>query len=347
MTQFVYLSNALSGTISRYRFQQGVLSLLGETEVGFMVMPMTISPCHNYLYAAVRSEPFRIVQFGIDLLTGDLSIVRESLVNESIVTLSTDNSDQWLLAASFNQHRVSITALDDLGQLTDQTTAIQHNGPCHMFRFSPENKWMVATAFGQDKLHVYPRPNNDASVGMPVFSYDFPQNSGPRHFTFSSCGSVLYVLTEMSATITTFEFNADNGSLIYVAETSVLPLNTLGLKQGLPPAQRVANDVARVWAADIHVTHNGRFLYVSERTLSVIACFEIADESPVPQYLRYQEVERQPRSFMITDDDQHMLVTGELANEVSAYSLDASSGSLTKVSSAPCGEGAAWVCMMA
>lgn len=345
MTQFVYLSNALSGTISRYSFQHGELKFLGETEVGHMVMPMTISTCQNYLFASVRSEPFRIVQMKINSLTGDLSIERETLVDESIVTLSIENNNQWLLAASFNQHRVAVKALDDLGLLTDESKEIQHQGPCHMFRFSPDNRWMIATAFGQDQLHVYPRPNDDGLVDSPVFSYHFPKGSGPRHFVFSPCGLFLYVLTEMSATITTFEFDTANGSLTFIAETLVLPLSDLGLEQGLPPAKRVEYDVARVWTADIHISKNGRFLYVSERTLSVIACFEIADGSPVPQSLRYQQVERQPRSFMISHDDQYLLVSGELANELSAYSINPSSGTLKKVSSAVCGEGAAWVCM--
>ncbi len=142
----------------------------------------------------------------------------------------------------------------------------------------------------------------------------------------------------------TFAFDWEKGSLKFIAETPVLPMNDVGLEQGLPPAQRVENDVPRAWAADIHVTQDGRFLYVSERTLSVIACLEISNDDPVPHYISHYCVEQQPRSFMITDDDKYMLVSGELAKELGVYSMDSKSGAIERISSAPCGKGAAWVC---
>jgi len=344
MTQFVYLSNALSGTITRYQLSHGVLTFVGETYVGEMVMPMTISQCKNFLYAAVRSQPYRIVQFKIERKTGALTKGSELKVDESIVSLDVDSKNRWLLAASFNHNRLSVKALQDSGKLSGNTAVVQHQAHCHMFRFSPDEEWMVATEFGRDKIYVYPSPKTDEMVAVADFEYDFPKGSGPRHLVFSPCGSFLYVLTEMSATVTTFAFDKVNGILNFVAETPILPLDDLGLEIGLPPAKRIENDVPRVWAADIHITQSGRFVYVSERTLSVISCLEVTKTDPVPQYRYHQAVERQPRSFMLTPDDKFMLVSGELADELGVYEVDASNGTMVRVSSAQCGEGAAWVC---
>ncbi len=344
MTQFVYLSNALSGTISHYKFDQGELVFLGETTVGYMVMPMVISSCQNFLYAALRSNPYRLIQLRIAQQTGKLEFESEQEVDESIVSLDTDAKNQWLLAASFNHNRLVVKPLLDDGQVLAPTIEIQHQGQCHMFRFSPNERWMVATEFGRDTIHIYASPDVERNVTEPVFEYAFAKQSGPRHIEFSPCGRFLYVLTEMSAAVTTFAFDQERGQLRFIAETPVLPLNEVGLEHGLPPAQRVENDVPRAWAADIHITQNGRFLYVSERTLSVISCLEISDSDPVPNYVSHHFVEQQPRSFMITDDDQYMLVCGELAQELAAYAIDSRTGAIERVSSAPCGNGAAWVC---
>lgn len=344
MTWFVYLSNALSGTISHYQFDQGRLVLVDEIEVGYMVMPMTISQCQHFLYAAVRSEPYRVIQFRIDPQTGKLGLESEQEVDESIVSLDSDSNNQWLLAASFNQNRLSVKRLSNTGQILSPAIDIQHRGHCHMFGFSPCERWMVATEFGRDKIYVYASPSADTNPVEPVFEYQCAKDSGPRHIVFSQCGAYLYVLTEMNASVMTFSFEQENGSLSLIAETTVLPLKALGLERGLPPSQRVANDVPRAWAADIHLTQNGRFLYVSERTLSLIACLEISGNDPVPRYVSHHSVEAQPRSFMITDDDKYMLVSGELAKELGAYAIDSTNGTIRRISAAPCGDGAAWVC---
>ncbi len=345
MTQFVYLSNAISGSISRYKFEREILTLIGETDVGHMVMPMTVSHCQQYLYAAIRSEPFKIVQMHIDQHNGELTIIQEKVVSESIVTLATDKQNKQLLAASFNQNRLRLDSLDSHGHLLPDEQVIQHQGHCHMFCFSPDEKWMLATEFGRDRLYIYAHKPLEHSEMQPVFHYDFPAGSGPRHMVFSPCGTFLYVLTEMSASIATFVFNQSDGSLTFVAESTVLPLKTLGLEQGLPPAQRVDHDVPRAWAADIHITNNGRFLYVSERTLSVVACLNIDQSNSVPSYSHHYPVELQPRSFCITADDKYLLISGELSDELGAYAIDSTSGALIRKSVAPCGKGAAWVCI--
>jgi len=342
MAQFVYLSNALSGTISRYKLEHDSLIHLGDTDIGYMVMPMTVSRCQQYLYAAIRSEPFRLVQMKIDHQSGDLELIAEVPCEASVVSLATDKQNQWLLAASFNQNRVIVNSLRD-SVISQGLQVIQLHSHCHMFCFSPDEQWMLATEFGQDKIHMYPRPLADGSLAEETYQYHFPKGSGPRHMVFSPCGNYLYVLCEMSAVVTTFVFNTINGTLYLLGETEVLPLKQVGLEKGLPPGQRVENDVPRAWAADIHISHDGRFIYVSERTLSVISVLEITEQSPIPAYRYYQSIERQPRSFVITPEGQYLICSGEISDELGLYKIDSQSGKLCKVSSVPCADGAAWV----
>ncbi len=75
-----------------------------------------------------------------------------------------------------------------------------------------------------------------------------------------------------------------------------------------------------------------------------VTCLEISENNPVPRYITHQSVEAQPRSFMITDDNKYMLVSGELTKQLGAYSIDSTNGTIKRISAAPCGDGAAWVC---
>ena len=64
---FVYVSNADSQEISVLQMDRanGALTAIETVNVGGTVMPMALSPDKKVLYAALRSQPFRVVSFAI------------------------------------------------------------------------------------------------------------------------------------------------------------------------------------------------------------------------------------------------------------------------------------------
>jgi 6-phosphogluconolactonase len=84
----------------------------------------------------------------------------------------------------------------------------------------------------------------------------------------------VYVLSELTGTVTTFSLNSDTGLLTEVSSASGLPPESklvpgaprgpVGTPGG-PPPRNTDNDI---WAADLHLTPNGKFLYMTERTSS-------------------------------------------------------------------------------
>ena len=71
---YVYVSNADSQEISVLQMDRasGALTVIDTVAVGGTVMPMAISPDKRVLYAALRSQPFRVATFAIDPATGKL-----------------------------------------------------------------------------------------------------------------------------------------------------------------------------------------------------------------------------------------------------------------------------------
>ncbi len=348
MQRYVFLSNALSGTISRYQITelgaQAALTWLGDTDVGEMVMPMAVNHQQTMLYAALRSEPFRVVRFAINLTNGELKRLDTTPLAGSMANLAIDASGKWLLGASFNQQLASLNPISAQGEIHPTPSILPAKGACHCVLASPDNRWLICTEFASDRLTVYRHPSQ-ANGLQQVQQLATPSGSGPRHLVFSTDQRHVYLLHEMSASVATYAFDSEHGELRLLGE-SALPLAALGLAKGLRPSERIANDIARAWAADIQISADGRFLYICERTLSIIARFTLSAATALPSYSGYQHVERQPRSFALTRDGRYLLVSGELSDTLGLYAVDAISGELHKQASAPCGEYSAWLSLV-
>ena len=120
-----------------------------------------------------------------------------------------------------------------------------------------------------------------------------------------------------------------------------------GLERGVsrPPAGGAApvDTTPRIWASDIHVTPDGKFLYMAERTSNSITAFACDPATGKLAFAGNFVVEKQPRGFNIEPRGRFMVVAGEKANEVGVYAIDSARGSLTRVKHAASGQGANWV----
>ena len=77
---FVYVANADSQDISVLELDrgQGQLKSVETVAVAGTVMPMAVSPDKRFLYAALRSQPFRVASFAIDGASGRLRKLGEA-----------------------------------------------------------------------------------------------------------------------------------------------------------------------------------------------------------------------------------------------------------------------------
>jgi 6-phosphogluconolactonase len=176
------------------------------------------------------------------------------------------------------------------------------------------------------------------------------QGTGPRHFVISNDNRFVYLLSEIAGSVTTLALDASTGLLKKVDVVSILPPDTKlvpGVPRGAvgtPGANQAARDTANdIWAADLHLTPDGRFLYASERTSSVISGLRVDPATGKLSYLGSTPTERQPRGFAIDPHGRFMVVSGELSDTISTYSIDAGSGALKLVGRYPAGKGANWV----
>ena len=131
----------------------------------------------------------------------------------------------------------------------------------HAIGADPQNAFVFASNLGSDVILQYRFdaasgklvPNTPASVASKA-------GAGPRHFVFHPGGSFVYASNELDGSVSTYSYDHKLGTLTLVAgNTVMLP----GFSGGAPAT------------ADIHLTPDGRFLYVSERTSSTLSAFRV------------------------------------------------------------------------
>src|SRR5262249_45111236 len=167
--------------------------------------------------------------------------------------------------------------------------------------------------------------------------------TGPRHFTTSADNKFLYVLGEFQANVTTLAIDGKTGQLTEVGTAGGLPPDTKlvpGLARGSVPGRNMDNDI---WAADVHMTPNGKFMYISERTSSSIGAFAVDAATGKLTYLASTPTEKQPRGFAIDPKGKFLIAAGEKSDTISVYAIDGSSGALKLLQKYPVGKGANWV----
>lgn len=343
---FVYVSNADDGDVSTYRLDdQGELHPGERVRVAKGVMPMTVSPDRRFLYAVSRSPPCAIHVLAIDARTGALTPSSMSPLAESLPYISLDKTGRFLLGASYAASLVTLTAVGPDGRVASKPLQVISVGRnAHSIRVDGTNRFAYVPTLGTDAVFMF---TFDARAGKlawntPALALTSP-GAGPRHFAISADNRFLYLLCEMTAEIVTFAIDAGTGLLTAMSSVSGLsPENTLipGMPRGRTTTRNLDRDI---WAADIHLTPDGKFLYLSERTESTLNAFSVDGASGKLTYRSTHATERQPRGFAIDPSGRFVVATGEKSDKISLYRIDDSSGALEERRRYPTGKGGNWV----
>ena len=349
---FVYVSNAEDGDIGIYRMlDSGELQPGARAKATNTVMPMVVSPDRRFLYAASRSKPYSVHAYSIDPGTGALTLLSTSPLAESFPYISLDKTGRYLFGASYGGHVISVNAVGSDGRVAAEPLQVIPVGRnAHSIRVDESNRFVYVPTLGSDAVFQF---NFDVKSGLlgsntpAVFL--MKAMTGPRHFITSSDNKFVYVLSELLGTVTTFALDAKTGLLTEVGSASGLPPDTKlgpGAPRGAvggpnaPPPRNTDNDI---WAADIHMTPNGKFLYISERTGSALSALSVDGATGKLTYLSSTPTERQPRGFAIDPKGRFLVASGEKSEAVSVYAIDPASGALKLLNKAPTGKGANWV----
>ncbi len=332
---FVYVGNADSQDVSVLELKSnGELTPVETTAVPGPAkpgssLPLAVSPDKKRLYVGLRNEPYSVVTFAIDAKTGKLKPVGPGPLADSMAYISTDRSGKFLLSASYGGNKVAVNPIgpDGVVQTAQQVITTEPNAHCIMV--DPSNRYVLHTSLGGDLVY---QEKFDAKTGK-ITPNDPPSISvkakaGARHLVFSPNKKFVYLVDELDASIYVFPWDANKGTLNKeVQVTTALPKGFDG----------------KPWAADIHLTPDGKYLYASERTSSTLAAFRVDPKTGLLTAIDSYPTEKQPRGFNIDPSGRYLLSVGQLSNSMTAYAIDKTTGKLSKLKDYPVGKNPNWV----
>lgn len=330
----VYVGNAGGSDVDVLRLDdEGGLTRVGNAIAPGVVrpggsLPLAISPDHRFLYAGVRGDPLIVASFAIDQTTGALTHLANSPLADNMAYLSTDRAGRYLFSASYAGARAAVNPISPDGVVQAPRQIVETEPNAHAVVVDRDNRRVLVPCLGGDVILSLAFDARSGSISATDRrSVLTAAQAGPRHIAFHPDGQRAYLLNELDATIDAFAYEARTGELTRLQTISALPPQFHG----------------KPWAADIHVTPNGAFVYASERTSSTLAAFRIDARNGQLSSIGHFETETQPRAFAIDPTGRFLLAAGERSNAVISYAIDEASGKLTALKRCSVGESPNWV----
>ncbi len=215
--------------------------------------------------------------------------------------------------ATNHQPRYSVLPNDAVGPRADR----QKKAYAHQTFYTPDGKLMGLCDLGCDRVNFYEYGKSDG-LSKPVFSLKADPGDGPRHAIFSPDGKFLFVLNELSSTVTSYEWKSPVSPARRVGKWSMLPENS-----GLSPADTKA--------AAIKLTADGKILMASNRGHDSIAFFDVNADGTLAQRNVAKLSGKFPRDFELMPGEKFMVVGHKMSNEIQVYAFDRATCTLTPV----------------
>ena len=325
----VYVANIGSESLTVLSLDSatGALTPIQTVAVGGAVMPLAVNHASTRLYAAVRSQPYQVLSFAI-APDGGLDLLGVGALADSMAYVAVDATDQWLLAASYPGHTISVNAVDASGVAQDTQQTLPAGRHAHCIRGDRSNAFWLSTSLGDDCIKTWRfDPGTGQLSAEHLASTEAPPGSGPRHFAWSAKQEFLYLLGELDASVSVFAYDTPAGKLALLQQTHIAEPGTLG----------------KPWAADLHLSPDGRHLYASERSMSLLTVFAVNPTDGTLGPPQSISTEACPRSFTLSPDGKYLACVGQQSDHLSLYKLDAETGLPQYLARIAVGKSPSWV----
>lgn len=327
-------TNDKSEGIYVYRFnsQTGEATPVGSIKTSNPSF-LAVSPDERYVYAVnenADSTRFTtggsVAAFSFDKKNGQLtSLNKQESGGKHPCYVAVDKTGKWVIAGNYSSGSLALLPVKEDGSLNAPVQVIQHTGSSvnedrqqgphvHSTVVSPDNKFVFVPDLGIDKVMIYAL---DAKKGTLTAAADpfvaTEPGAGPRHFDFHPNKKFAYLIEEMSGGISVYKYS--KGALTLVQNLSSLQGDFTG----------------NIGSADIHVSKDGKFLYVSNRgDANTIDIFKINQKTGEIWEAGHQStLGKTPRNFNFDPSGNFLLVANQSTNDIVVFRRDATTGLLT------------------
>jgi 6-phosphogluconolactonase len=239
--------------------------------------------------------------------------------------LAISKDGRWLLVANYSGGSVSAFPLNKNGSLNPYTQLIKDSGTSinkerqemahvHAAVLSPDDAYLLTPDLGIDKVMIYrfnPLSKQPLTRSTPAYAKTLP-GDGPRHITFHPGKKFVYLINELSGTVTAYSY--DKGKLAEVQHIITHPKDYTGVPG----------------SAEIFASPDGKFLYASNRgDENTITIFSINSSTGKLKLKGYQStLGKTPRNFVIDPTGNYLLVGNQDTDNIVIFKRDRQTGLL-------------------
>lgn len=316
---------------ARFDEATGKLTSLGEVAPLFRPTWLTADPARPVIYAVSEEgndgrSHGKVVSYAVDHASGALTSLGAADAGGGGPThLDYDPRSHALFVANFGSGTASVLPVDGSGKIGELAGRAQDEGTgpnprqagphAHGVTLDPSGRFLLVPDLGADRTFVYRfDPVTRALSPAPRAYAQVPAGTGPRHIVFGRDGGFAYLATELTAQVIVYHWDASSGGLDPVQTLDLTPPGFTGQRS----------------AAEIAVSRDGRFLYVSSRE-GEDAIYVLAVDAAKGTLTTVQRFEtgKRPWSFALSPGERWMLVAEEAASHVSVLARDPQSGRLS------------------
>ncbi len=188
----------------------------------------------------------------------------------------------------------------------------------HSVHLSPDNRFLLVNDLGSDAISVFSVDPASAQLGPPaLFTNDRP-GCGPRHIAFHPNGRWVYSINEVDSTIDHFLWTTTSSR----TDPQGLLVNTGQFVKTIAPGFPAAKNTA----AEVAISHDGNFLYASNRGEDTLVVFAIGDEGALKFVERVPCGGKTPRHFTLDPTERWLLCGNQDSATVTVFRRDGGTG---------------------
>lgn len=304
---------------------------LAETGGGFgdVTNPdfLALSPAGDVLYSTVGGGAeggVRAYAIGADGALSALGGV-QSTGGAGVTHLSVHPGGGHLLSANYTSGSVAAHAIEADGSVGERTGFVQHSGSgpdpdrqegphAHQIVTDPAGGFVHAVDLGTDSVHTYALDPGSGALS-PVSEVKSVPGAGPRHMVFHPQGTHAYVANELDSTVTAYAHDAATGGLTRLESLPTLPDDV---------------DPGGNYPAEITISADGRFVYLSNRGHNSVARLAVADGGAALELVDTVPCGGDwPRHITLSPDGALLYSANERGRTIGVFTVDAESGALT------------------
>ncbi len=271
-----------------------------------------------------------VYSLAIDKASGSLHVIdRADSGGGGATHLAYDPQLPTLFVANYGTGQVAAIPVQPDGSLSS-ASSVQANygsGPsprqksphAHSVAVAPGGRFVLSADLGADRLFVYrfDRASRKLAPGEPPFA-PFPAGSGPRHIAFTPDGRFVFVDTELSGEVYGYRWDGQSGHLSPAGRTALDAADYAGTKS----------------AAELAISRDGHFLYVSNRGENLLQVYAIdRGTGALAEIQRIACGGTVPWSFGIDPSGHWMIVANEASSTLTVFAVDPAAGRLAATAS--------------